>query len=70
MSIMDANKSSTQPIAIIGMACRLPGGASSPSKLWDFCAAGRSGWSKIPPDRFDVKSLYDAEQGRRGRVSP
>lgn len=57
-----------QPIAITGMACRFPGGASSPSKLWDLCAAGQNGWSEIPKDRFDVESLYDASKERSGRV--
>ncbi|OTB00237.1 hypothetical protein M426DRAFT_15697 [Hypoxylon sp. CI-4A] len=55
------------PIAIVGMACRFPGDATSPSKLWDLCAEGRDGWSEIPQDRYDVKSLYDADPERVGR---
>lgn len=58
----------SEPIAIIGMACRFPGDATSPSKLWDLCATGREGWSAIPEDRFDVKALYDADHERIGRV--
>ncbi|KAI5866390.1 hypothetical protein GGS23DRAFT_556890 [Durotheca rogersii] len=57
----------SRPIAIVGMACRFPGGASNPSKLWDLCAAGKDGWSPIPSDRFDVKSLYDANSEAIGR---
>ncbi|KAH0433744.1 hypothetical protein CcaCcLH18_05731 [Colletotrichum camelliae] len=56
-----------EPIAIIGMGCRFPGDATSPSKLWDLCAEGRDGWSQIPKDRFDVNSLYDAHKEAIGR---
>ncbi|KAK2039669.1 hypothetical protein LZ31DRAFT_605906 [Colletotrichum somersetense] len=56
-----------EPIAIVGMACRLPGDATSPSKLWDMCAAGQDGWSPIPKSRFDVESLYHADKERMGR---
>lgn len=63
-----ANTEATMPIAIIGMACRFGGEATSPSKLWDLCAAGKDGWSPIPKDRFDVQSLYHADKTRVGRV--
>ncbi|KAJ6131753.1 Type I Polyketide synthases (Type I PKS) [Penicillium samsonianum] len=36
------------PIAIVGMACRFSGDVTSPSKLWDLCAAGKDGWSSVP----------------------
>ncbi|CZT43409.1 uncharacterized protein RSE6_03443 [Rhynchosporium secalis] len=42
------------PIAIVGIGCRLPGGNSSPSKLWDFLCEGKSSWkAKAPEDRFN-----------------
>jgi hypothetical protein len=56
------------PIAIVGMACRFGGDVDSPSKLWDLCAAGKDGWSPIPEQRFDVKSLYHEDKNRIGRV--
>lgn len=55
-------------IAIVGMACRFGGDVDSPSKLWDLCAAGKDGWSPIPEQRFDVKSLYHEDKNRIGRV--
>ncbi|KAK9415477.1 putative Polyketide synthase [Seiridium unicorne] len=58
-----------QKIAIIGMACRLPGDATSPSKLWDLCETGRDGWSPIPHDRFDADAYHDANKDKAGRVS-
>ncbi|KAI1811942.1 hypothetical protein GGS20DRAFT_560344 [Poronia punctata] len=55
------------PIAIIGMGCRFPGGATSASKLWDLCVNGRSGWSEIPEKRFNKESLYHPDRERPGR---
>lgn len=56
------------PIAIIGMACRFAGDVSTPSELWELCAAGKDGWSPIPTERFDVKSFYDPDKEKPGRV--
>ncbi|KAF3055679.1 Lovastatin diketide synthase LovF [Daldinia childiae] len=58
---------STHSVAIVGMACKFPGDATSPSKLWDLCTGGQDAWSEIPKDRFDVRSLYDADSERIGR---
>ncbi|KAH9895432.1 putative polyketide synthase [Xylariomycetidae sp. FL2044] len=57
---MDADNSewASEPIAIIGMSCKFSGGASGPEKLWDLMASGKTGWSKIPADRFDLKGVY------------
>ncbi|KAF2800561.1 ketoacyl-synt-domain-containing protein [Melanomma pulvis-pyrius CBS 109.77] len=46
------------PIAIIGMSCRFAGGATDPEKLWQLCAEGRTGWSEIPEDRFNIDGHY------------
>ncbi|MER7230654.1 beta-ketoacyl synthase N-terminal-like domain-containing protein, partial [Streptomyces olivaceus] len=40
-----------EPIAIVSMACRYPGGSSSPEAFWDLLAAGREGLSDLPEDR-------------------
>lgn len=45
-------------IAVIGMACRLPGGVDSPESLWSLLAEGRDGWTEVPKDRWDWKSFY------------
>ncbi|PYI32700.1 hypothetical protein BP00DRAFT_435110 [Aspergillus indologenus CBS 114.80] len=54
------------PIAIIGMACRFPGGASSPERLWDLCANGQSAWSPIPESRFHAESWYHPDKEHLG----
>jgi acyl transferase domain-containing protein len=47
-----------EPIAIIGMACRFPGGANSLEELWQLLAEGRSAWSEIPSDRYTWRSFH------------
>ena len=46
-------------IAIVGMSCRMPGGATSTEKFWDLLEAGLDVHRKIPADRFDVETHYD-----------
>jgi acyl transferase domain-containing protein len=46
------------PIAIIGMSCRFAGDVDNPQKLWDLLAEGRSAWSEIPKDRFDIDGFH------------
>lgn len=53
-------------IAIIGMACRFPGDATSPSKLWDLLMDGRSAWSEVPASRWNQDAHYHPSQERAG----
>ena len=57
------------PIAIVGMACRLPGGSSNPEKFWNMVASGRSGWSSIPSERFTQSSFEHPSSDVGGTVS-
>ncbi len=55
------------PIAVIGMACRLPGGIDSPDLLWEALLRGDDLVTEIPADRWDADEYYDPEPGVRGR---
>ncbi|KAF9728924.1 Type I Iterative PKS [Paraphaeosphaeria minitans] len=49
---------SKEPLAICGLACRLPGDSSSPRDFWDLLANGRSGKCEVPKSRFNVDGFY------------
>ena len=55
------------PIAVIGMACRLPGGIDSPEQLWEALLRGDDLVTEIPADRWDADEFYDPEPGVPGR---
>ncbi|MUL46948.1 type I polyketide synthase [Mycobacterium sp. CBMA293] len=59
--------SPTTPVAIIGMACRLPGGISSPGELWEALLRGDDLVTTVPLDRWDAEEYYDPEPGVPGR---
>ncbi len=56
-----------EPIAIVGMSCRYPGGVSSPADLWELVATGRDAISEFPEDRgWEVDRLFNSDPETAG----
>jgi myxalamid-type polyketide synthase MxaB len=56
-----------EPIAIVGMACRYPGGRT-PGAFWDFLLRGGDGTGEVPPERWDSAEYYDADPAVPGKM--
>jgi hypothetical protein len=65
--VTQVRDSSATPIAVVGMACRLPGGINSTHQLWEALLRGDDLVTEIPGDRWDADELYDRESGVPGR---
>lgn len=59
----------TEPIAVIGMACRFPGGADSPEAFWRLLRAGTDMVTTVPASRWDVDAYHDPDPATPGRIT-
>jgi myxalamid-type polyketide synthase MxaE and MxaD len=55
-------------VALIGLACRLPGGVHTPAAFWELLVDRIDAITEVPPDRFNIDAYYDSRPGIPGRV--
>lgn len=58
----------TEPIAVVGMGCRFPGGVDSPESFWQLLCQGMDAITEVPPDRWNVADYYDPDPDVPGKI--
>ena len=59
----------SEPLAIVGMGCRFPGGANDPESLWTMLHDGVDAIREVPSDRWDVDAFYHPDPDMSGRMA-
>jgi phthiocerol/phenolphthiocerol synthesis type-I polyketide synthase A len=63
-----AQKADTEPIAVVGMGCRFPGGANNTAEYWRLLQDGASGIVRVPPERWDADAFYSDDHSVPGTI--
>ncbi|MEB3261316.1 MAG: beta-ketoacyl synthase N-terminal-like domain-containing protein [Cyanobacteriota bacterium] len=58
-----------EPIAIVGMACRFPGGADTPAAYWQILRDAVDVVTEVPPERWNLSAVYDADPAATGKMN-
>lgn len=66
--LAEAEQAVREPIAIVGLGCRFPGGADTPQAFWQLLTDQRDGIGPVPADRWDAEAWYDPDPDRPGRT--
>jgi acyl transferase domain-containing protein/acyl carrier protein len=68
-TVNDLKRARTEPIAIIGMSCRMPGGVDGPDSYWELLRNGVDAISEVPADRWDAATYYDPNPDAPGKIA-
>jgi len=68
LPIQTPSGNNNEPIAIIGMGCRFPGGAATPEAFWQLLRSGGDATGEIPAERWDVEAFYDPDRDAAGKM--
>ncbi|MEM8605186.1 MAG: type I polyketide synthase, partial [Cyanobacteria bacterium P01_H01_bin.121] len=66
--ISEVEQEKAEPIAIVGMGCRLPGGVDSPESFWDFLLRAEDVRQDVPRDRWDIDYYYDPDPEKPDKI--
>src|SRR4051794_10631470 len=58
----------TEPIAIVGMACRFPGAADTPERFWALLRDGIDATEDVPPERWSAAAYFDPDPDAAGKT--
>ena len=57
-----------EPIAVVGLGCRFPGGADGPAAFWSMLDEGRDAIVEVPPERWPIDTYYDPDPAAAGKM--
>ncbi|KAI0971896.1 polyketide synthase-like protein [Xylaria arbuscula] len=66
MAADSRSESHDDPVCIVGVSCRLPGGVKSASDMWQFMLEKKSAQGVVPPERYNIKGFYNRENDKAG----
>jgi non-ribosomal peptide synthase protein (TIGR01720 family) len=67
-NVSDLAETNHQDIAILGFSCRFPGKVANATEFFDFLLAGGDGIVRVPSDRWDADSYYDADKDKKNKM--
>ena len=67
--LKEADRVRNEPIAIVGMGCRFPGGANNPESLWRMLCDATDCIREVPADRWDINEFFDPNPDAPGKMS-